>query len=590
MQVRARRFWVSAALLPALVVAVVLAVTAPPAHAARGIPVGMFNVNNSVMNSPQYVYALRFVLDQDTTVYRFLSGFNLEGSSGVGGRDGYASGNGGTIRARIVNVNADGTPNLGEVLAQESVNADQRFNESKSAYGVSGLTQLLYFNMGGVRLSANRMYAMVYTNADPNPGSNWFSENSPDVKESVAGPNGRNTTDPNAAGAIAGLDPREVVGWSSNGGSSWVWGRMVGEGNTSGAYVGSASSDDGTRLPWYGIQTSSDTRPVSNQPYYAYTAQGSYTLKLTNAPRQVTLTEAGGYGPSGDGIGVVTVTNTITGETGKTAALAGGLAKGPLDHPVTIRAGDAYTISNTGTVYKQEADEFIQRTFGVGSGRWSFSTDGQGMDVAELFALPHPWYDNAPASTGGGSGSGSGGGGGGGSGSGRRRRKSGGGGSGGGSGGGGGGGSGGSGGGWWRLRRRLGRRVRWRWRRRDQPAASAPAAPAAAAAAPASASASDPALRPTAPACNSACRGRVFPCAQMGTAMLAAPPRVLGPARAGLLLHRSLSAVSSCRRCVPDFLSASFPCSSPRSRWELRPRPRMPGGRSPSACPTSPTR
>ncbi|HEY5709564.1 MAG TPA: hypothetical protein VIS51_09230, partial [Solirubrobacterales bacterium] len=35
---------------------------APTASAQRGVPVGLYNVNNQVMNSSGYVYAIRFVI------------------------------------------------------------------------------------------------------------------------------------------------------------------------------------------------------------------------------------------------------------------------------------------------------------------------------------------------------------------------------------------------------------------------------------------------------------------------------------------------------------------------------------------------
>jgi hypothetical protein len=396
-QLFARRFGCRMATVLGLL-AFAASVQVSTAHAARSIPVGMYNVNNQVMNSGQYTYAIRFVLDSDTTLYRFFSGFNLEGSDAVGGRDGYSKGSGGVIYARLVNVKADGTPDLSSVLSSERVSATQRYAESKTAYNVPGLTQLLYFNMGGIPLKANTPYAMVYTNIAGNPSGDFFSENSPTVKESAAGPNGVNTLDANAPNAIAGLDPREAVAWSTNGGSSWVWGRRVGEGNTPGAYSGSSSDDDGTRLPWYGWQTSASAKPQSNQPFYAYTETGSYTLKASAVPKAVTLTEAGGYAPVGEEVGVVTVRNTTTGAVGHTASLGSGLAKGALDNPVPVAAGQGYEISNTGTVSKQEADSFIQSTFGVGKGGWPFQTVGDGADMAELFALPYPYFASVTSS------------------------------------------------------------------------------------------------------------------------------------------------------------------------------------------------
>jgi hypothetical protein len=357
----------------------------------RQIPVGLYNVNNQPMNSADYIYAVRFVLDRDTKISRFFGGFNLEGTDWLGGRPGYSHGSGGIVRAQLCEVKADGTPNMRSMLGVEVVSVQQRYEESKLAYGAPGKTQLLHWKMGGPTLAAGRMYAMTYRNVDPNPSVNWFSENSPTVKDSVAGPNGVNTLDPNAPGAIAGLDPREAVAWSQDGGKTWLWGRHVGEGNTPGSYGGSAVTDDGTRLPWYGWQRP-NSAPESNQPYYAYTASGAYTLELGPSPKSVVLTEAGGYAPVGSSVGVVTVKNLRTGQIGVAAPLGGGLARGPLDRPVTIGVGDSHTISNSGRVLKAEGDSFIVSTFKIGSGRWPFHTWGYDLDVAQLFALPHPWF------------------------------------------------------------------------------------------------------------------------------------------------------------------------------------------------------
>ena len=155
----------------------------------------------------------------------------------------------------------------------------------------------------------------------------------PGQRVSDAGPNGRNNLDPNAPGAIAGLDPREATTWSSNGGASWTWGRQVGH------YFGSATGDEGTRLPHYAWQSSATAKPqVSNQPYTAYmTSCTPCTLNNAAVPRRTTLTEAGGYAPVGKSVGVVTVRNMRTGQTGHTASLGEGIRKGPLGTAVHSR-------------------------------------------------------------------------------------------------------------------------------------------------------------------------------------------------------------------------------------------------------------
>jgi hypothetical protein len=382
--------------LIALLAGLLAGAAAAPAQAARQIPVGMSNVANQVMNSGRYVYAIRFVPDRDTRVYRFFSGFKLEGSEVVDGDGGsYADGDGGVILARLVEVKRNGEPDVHRVIATERVAAAKRYRESRAQYGSPDTTQLFYFDMDGARLRGNRMYAMVYSNVADQPARNWFSENSPVVSSAAAGPNDRNTTNPNARHPIAGLDPREAVAWSINAGRTWRWGRQVGHGFTHGAYSGTAAEESGTRLPWYGLQRAPGTRPVGIQPYYAYGARGSYTMVAHNVPRSTVLTQAGGYSPRGEGVGVVTVRNLRTGQSGVTDSLGSGLRKGWLHPRVRLARGDSYEISNSGTVFKQEGDEFIQGVFGVGGGLWPFRTGDDGADMAELFALPHPWFARA---------------------------------------------------------------------------------------------------------------------------------------------------------------------------------------------------
>jgi hypothetical protein len=154
------------------------------------------------------------------------------------------------------------------------------------------------------------------------------------------------------------------------------------------------------RLPWYGWQTSPQSAPESNQPYYAYLARGNYILVARDVPRTTRLTRAGGYAPAARSVGVVTVTNRSTGQSARTPPLGSGIVHGRLSRPITVAAGQSYEIRHTGTVFKAEADEFILRIFRVGTegranGRWPFETRGHGADRAELFTLPHPYFARA---------------------------------------------------------------------------------------------------------------------------------------------------------------------------------------------------
>jgi hypothetical protein len=420
-----RRLTSSAVLLFAF-----LAAAPAPADAAREIPVGVYNVNNSALTQgPSRIYAIRFVLDRPARVSRFYSGMNWEGvyADGAGpapaeirsselrkgypspappsdlpggwspgtGRLHYAHGTGGTIRARLVAMKPDGTPDLSRVLAEDTFPALRRYRQIKSQFGFEGRSGLVYSDFGGAPVPAGVPHFVVYQNVDGHPRQNFVSINSPVTSVQAAGPNGRNTLDPDARGAIAGLDPREAVAWSLDGGGSWGWGRQVGGGPIPGDYT--MSGDDAVRLPWYAWQEPGSSDMHSNQPYYAYHEMGRYTVKLRSAPTATTLTEAGGYGPEGKAVGVVTVRNLRTGAVGRTGALGSGMVKGALNPPVAVQRGDSYEISNSGTVAKAEGDIFLQKMGIVGRGDTPFETVGHEFDRAELFALPHPWFENGGA-------------------------------------------------------------------------------------------------------------------------------------------------------------------------------------------------
>jgi hypothetical protein len=417
----------------------------PGALAARDVPVGLYDVNDAQGHDQlpaDRMYAIRFVLDAPATMYRFFSGFNLEGvyTDGAGaaapseirtrcldkrtvvscpasynasfqpppaslpggwtvgtGRVGYAHGNGGSVLARLVGQNVDGTPDLSNVIAQETFNPVDRYKDIKTNYGITGKSGMLYANFGGASLQADTPYFVVYKNVAGDPLANYVSFNSPVTNASVAGPNAVNTLNPDTTGAVAGLDPREAVAWTLDDGLSWDWGHDVGGGPLFGDYVGSGDSD--VKLPWYAWQESALAALKSNQPYYAYTEAGEYTLSVTNGPRAATVTKAGGYAPAGFNVGVVTV--TAAAGSAQTASLGTGLQEGALSQPVQIAPGETFTISNVDPnavrkVAKAEGDAFLQQLGLVGPGK-PYATAGNGYDRAELFVWPHPLFAEAPA-------------------------------------------------------------------------------------------------------------------------------------------------------------------------------------------------
>ena len=123
------------------------------------------------------------------------------------------------------------------------------------------------------------------------------------------------------------------------------------------------SGDSAVKLPWYAWQTSAEATPESNQPYYAYSEAGEYTLSVTNGARAATVTEAGGYAPEGFTVGAVTVSEI--GQRQNRGA-GGWPAEGRSGAPVQIAPGETFTISNIDggavrKVAKAEGDAFLQQ-------------------------------------------------------------------------------------------------------------------------------------------------------------------------------------------------------------------------------------
>jgi hypothetical protein len=425
------------ALIATVLIGAAVAAAPSPAQAARDIPIGVYNLNGArSQDGPNRIWAMRFVVDRDTRIDRLFTGFNMEGvytdpfgrpapvelrssllNKGYGappppsdlpsgwttgtGRIDYGHGNGGRLRARLVPMKADGTPDLGTVVAEETFYPVERYKETQAEFAIGDRAGMVYARFGGVALRGGTPYWVIYQNVDPNPRMNYISYNSPVVKDSESGPNGRNNLDPNMPGAILGLDPREVVGWTWDGGATWKFGREVGGGGTfiAGDYVGSPTTDDGTRVPWYAWQETGSTRLRSNQPYMSYpdgSGPSRYTLRVMNSPARTVLTEAGGYAPAGHEVGVVTVRNVRTGETGRTTWLRTGIRRGALDHAVTVETGDTYEVTNSGAVWKAQGDNFLLSMGIVGPAATRTETVGQGNDRAELFAGPYMYGPGSP--------------------------------------------------------------------------------------------------------------------------------------------------------------------------------------------------
>lgn len=155
---------------------------------------------------------LRHVAGRDGDLARLYVHVKVEGSAAcpLKGRSGYAAGTTGRWLVTTHPVAADGTPELERELAREEVvPCDDHQQESL------GIDQRLTVREG-------QELATVFRNIDPRPTRNWASLNFLYRREGVLGANGRNERSAEAADSHYGLDPRETVGYSTDGGRSWA--------------------------------------------------------------------------------------------------------------------------------------------------------------------------------------------------------------------------------------------------------------------------------------------------------------------------------------------------------------------------------
>lgn len=360
------------------------------------------------LSSGSYRAGQRFVLDDDETISRWWFTYITDGSvpNPAPSHTGYGSGDEGTLHCQIRAVDQSTGLPIATVIAEESgIAVASRRAALRTTYGSLPVNhQSMYFEFSPVTLTGGTMYASIIRNTHANPGNGSGGDGPPDPNGNhgsidcaiplltVAGPHGINNTDPDAAGALYGLDPRECTFWSNTSESTWLFGGGVGTGHYT--YPTRAWIWHG-----HGFRRSPSNEDVGHgPPGAAWMAPAACTVKWLGSPVAIDLTEAGGCTRSTN-LGVVTVTNNTTGQSRQTASLGTGVVRGNLklsgsDNPLHINIGDDYTISSAGTV--ERLDTFTwQQIYGIGS-RTPFKYVSTGCpsnkDLPSLFALPHPHY------------------------------------------------------------------------------------------------------------------------------------------------------------------------------------------------------
>ena len=245
------------------------ALLAPTSLHARDTPfAGGDDAANIPLNSASKAVLVRWVADHTGLLQRLYFRVRVEGAPCKPGRSGYALGTTGRMQVATYRVLPDGRPDLNARLAlEEFVPCARQTEESVDV------------NLGFL-VTKGAEYATVVKNVDSNPSGNFFSTNYLFAATGVVGANGRNERNPNATDAYYGRDPRELVGYTTDGGANW-------------ALPGGPYGDNQGRafIPTYVQEYADGFR--GGQPYYwAGDTSSSVTMVFPNVPIPWTITPA----------------------------------------------------------------------------------------------------------------------------------------------------------------------------------------------------------------------------------------------------------------------------------------------------------
>jgi hypothetical protein len=289
------------------------------------------------------------------------------------GKTGYGKGSGGTWRVTTHPVRPDGLPDTDQDLsAYEFRPCDGPRPVVDVRAGVVRVPMRL-------RLRAGDERATIVRNTDPVPSENFTSTNFLHVEGGVLGANGRNERERAAPDALYGLDPRELVGYSGEGGRSWM---------IPGGQYGEPAGRN--FLPTY-VQEYADGR-VAGQPYY-YTGEptvGERTMTFAPARAGWTVRGLGAYTrqrASG------TLTLTVDGRRRARAAVSGaGMLRAGIE-PVEVKPGQRVSVTARGLPLADVvADTAWGRLLGMhtGAGPWRLEGQPDFSRAAPVYPLPAP--------------------------------------------------------------------------------------------------------------------------------------------------------------------------------------------------------
>lgn len=193
------------------------AVTVPGAPFAAGTSAGNFQFGSDACATSTTClvnrrYLLRWVARHSGVLSTLYLQFKSNASGSVNcpsGQNGYGGGTSGIAQISTYPVRADGTPDTTRLLARTQLTPCAAADNGSVGVPL------------GLTTAKGQEFATVVQNIDSNPAVNRFSINGLYSSGGLAGANGRNERSSTATDAYYGLDPRELVGSSNDGGLTW---------------------------------------------------------------------------------------------------------------------------------------------------------------------------------------------------------------------------------------------------------------------------------------------------------------------------------------------------------------------------------
>jgi hypothetical protein len=356
-----------------LALALVSIASVPSAASALPAPVAAGDsAANIPLNGADKRVVMRWVARSTGTLRALHLRIQADGSTcRLSGRTGYGLGNGGSWKVTTHPVLSDGRPDTTQTLDSYSVRpCEADISVIDVRQGVARIPMALAVTKGAE-------YATVLRNTDSQPALNYTSANFLYTSTGVLGANGRNERSRLAPDAHYGLDPRELVGYSTDGASTW---------SLPGGPYGRPSGRN--FLPTY-LQEFSDGR-ITGQPYYYASAASTSTRTMVfpNIKRDWTIRELGAFSLR-EGSGTITLTVNGT-QRGRVSVSGPGMMRGQIA-PVTVRAGQTAKVTVSGlSIQNIVADTAWGRLMGLHltSKPWYVENETNFSHAAPVYALP----------------------------------------------------------------------------------------------------------------------------------------------------------------------------------------------------------